>query len=224
MARRKKEDPEIHQDRIADAAGRMFLEKGIRSTTMDEIAKAAGYSKATLYVYFRDKEEIAAFLTWKSMKQFKETLAEAVGRDIPYKDRFIAAGFALYEYASKYPEYNQILLSPIKISRDNPEDDCYSRTYRIGEEINEILLGCFAEAKEKGAIRNREYTVTDVFHIWGMISGLVQIALQKQEYLKLACGKEPEEFLREGLEKTYSLLEAEPETEQRPEEGKESGK
>ena len=210
MARRIKEDPGVHQDRIADAAGRLFLEKGIRGTTMDEIAKEAGYSKATLYVYFRDKEEIAAFLTWKSMKQFKETLAEAVSREIPYKDRFIAAGFALYEYAGEYPEYNQILLRPIKISRDASEDDCYSRTYRIGEEINGILLGCFNEAKEKGAIKDKEYTVEDVFHIWGMISGLVQIAGQKQEYLKLACGKEPEEFLKEGLEKIYSLLEAGP--------------
>lgn len=212
MARRKKEDPEIHQNRIADAAGRMFLEKGIRNTTMDEVAEAAGYSKATLYVYFKNKEEIAAFLTWKSMKQFKEALAEAVRREAPYKERFIAAGFALYNYALQYPEYNQILLSPIKISQNAREDDCYSRTYRIGEEINELLLGCLTEAKEKGALQDREYGIADIFHLWGMISGLVQIALQKQEYLKLAGGKDPKEFFREGLEKIYSLLEAKEES------------
>ncbi len=207
MARRKKEDPEIHQNRIADAAGRMFLEKGIRNTTMDEVARAAGYSKATLYVYFKNKEEIAAFLTWKSMKQFKESLSEAVSREASYKDRFIAAGVALYNYAMQYPEYNQILLSPIVISRDTSADDCYSRTYRAGEEINEILLSCMDEARKNGALQDREYTVTEIFHLWGMIAGLVQIAQQKRDYLLLACGQKPEAFFREGLEKIYSLLE-----------------
>ena len=33
----------------------LFMEKGIAATSMDDIAKAAGYSKATLYVYFENK-------------------------------------------------------------------------------------------------------------------------------------------------------------------------
>lgn len=38
------------------------MEKGIAATSMDDIAKASGYSKATLYVYFENKEEIAVLL------------------------------------------------------------------------------------------------------------------------------------------------------------------
>ena len=33
----------------------IYMEKGIAQTSMDDIAKAAGYSKATLYVYFENK-------------------------------------------------------------------------------------------------------------------------------------------------------------------------
>jgi len=208
MARRKKEDPEVHQNRIADAAGRLFLENGIRSTSMDEIAKAAGYSKATLYVYFKNKEELTAFLTWKSMKQFKETLIAAVSRDASYKDRFIAAGFAMYDYAKQYPEYNQILLSPISLNMGQSDDDYLARTFRVGEEINKILLGCFTEAGQKGVLKKSEYQITDVFLLWGMITGLIQIAEQKKEYIRLIGGMEAEEFVREGLEELFSLLEA----------------
>ncbi|MBD5517373.1 MAG: helix-turn-helix transcriptional regulator [Lachnospiraceae bacterium] len=38
------------------------MKKGIAVTSMDDIAKAAGYSKATLYVYFENKEEIVGIL------------------------------------------------------------------------------------------------------------------------------------------------------------------
>ena len=58
MARRKKEPPSAHRARISDAAQRLFSQRGVTSVTVDDIAREAGYSKATLYVYFQDKEEI----------------------------------------------------------------------------------------------------------------------------------------------------------------------
>jgi len=36
----------------------MFRERGFRQTTMDGIAKKLGISKAALYTYFKDKEEL----------------------------------------------------------------------------------------------------------------------------------------------------------------------
>ena len=58
MARRKKEPRAVHRQNIATAAEELFTKKGIEATSMDEIAQKAGYSKATLYVYFQNKEEI----------------------------------------------------------------------------------------------------------------------------------------------------------------------
>lgn len=40
----------MHREKIVSAASVLFMEKGIAQTSMDDIAKAAGYSKATLYV------------------------------------------------------------------------------------------------------------------------------------------------------------------------------
>ena len=47
MGRRKKEPKSVHREKIATAASALFMEKGIAATSMDDIAKAAGYSKAT---------------------------------------------------------------------------------------------------------------------------------------------------------------------------------
>ncbi len=66
MARRKKEPKSVHREKIASAASVLFMERGIEATSMDDIAKAAGYSKATLYVYFENKEEIVGILVLDS--------------------------------------------------------------------------------------------------------------------------------------------------------------
>ncbi|MBS7541806.1 TetR/AcrR family transcriptional regulator [Ancylobacter oerskovii] len=43
---------------IIDGARRVFFEKGYDGASMDEVAKAAGVSKATIYVYFGSKEDL----------------------------------------------------------------------------------------------------------------------------------------------------------------------
>ncbi len=43
---------------ILNEAERLFMKFGIRSVTMDDIAKAIGISKKTIYVNFKDKNEL----------------------------------------------------------------------------------------------------------------------------------------------------------------------
>lgn len=78
MARRKKEPPDTHRARISDAAQRLFSERGVTSVTVDDIAREAGYSKATLYVYFQDKEEIVRLLVLRSMELLRDSIRQAL--------------------------------------------------------------------------------------------------------------------------------------------------
>ena len=43
---------------IIDGARAVFLNKGFDAASMNDIARAAGVSKGTLYVYFKDKEQL----------------------------------------------------------------------------------------------------------------------------------------------------------------------
>ena len=47
---------------ILDGARRVFLDDGFDGASMNEVARAAGVSKGTLYVYFASKEELFAAL------------------------------------------------------------------------------------------------------------------------------------------------------------------
>ena len=43
---------------IVEGAQRVFMSHGFDAASMGEIAKAAGVSKGTLYVYFQNKEQL----------------------------------------------------------------------------------------------------------------------------------------------------------------------
>jgi AcrR family transcriptional regulator len=54
------EDDSAKRRQIVEGARQVFLARGFDAASMMDIAKAAGVSKGTLYVYFEDKEELFA--------------------------------------------------------------------------------------------------------------------------------------------------------------------
>lgn len=59
-----------HRERIIDKAASMFVEQGIKSVRMDDIASAVGVSKRTLYEMFESKDELL-YLTIRHLQRNK---------------------------------------------------------------------------------------------------------------------------------------------------------
>lgn len=51
------------ENRIKKETGALFFKYGIRSITMDQIACNLGISKKTIYIYYKDKEELVSSFT-----------------------------------------------------------------------------------------------------------------------------------------------------------------
>lgn len=75
--RRKRATARTRED-ILEAAARAFTKRGFQSATMRDIAKEAGYTAASLYTYFKSKQEIleglAALVTQEFVTGFDEPL------------------------------------------------------------------------------------------------------------------------------------------------------
>lgn len=65
---------EMKNDLILDAALEVFAEKGFHDTRLEDIAQAAGFSKASLYNYYKDKEMIFLSLGIREFTKMKERL------------------------------------------------------------------------------------------------------------------------------------------------------
>lgn len=210
MGRRKKEPRSVHRENIASAASVLFMEKGIAETSMDDIAKAAGYSKATLYVYFENKEEIVGILVLGSMKKLYDYIASALAQRESTKGRYELICRGLVRYQEEFPFYFDMALSKINIDFENrdyvPEE---KETYLVGEEINEKLRDFLTAGMENGELRDDLEIMPAIFNFWGMLSGMIQLAANKEAYIEKAMGLSKGQFLDYGFSMLYRSIAAE---------------
>ena len=207
MGRRKKEPRSVHRENIVSAASELFMEKGITTTSMDDIAKVAGYSKATLYVYFKNKEEIVSILVWNSMKKLYDYISSALAQHESTEARYRCICRGLVQYQEEFPFYFRMVLDKINIDFENydylPEE---KETYQIGEEINEKLKHFLLSGVEKGDLRGDLKIIPAIFNFWGMISGIIQLVANKEEYIKKSMGLSKSEFLEYGFSLIYHSI------------------
>jgi AcrR family transcriptional regulator len=70
--------PETTRDSLLEAARGRFLRFGPRKTTMDEVARAAGCSRTTLYAHFRNMEDLYGSLLDQDAEAFIRDASAAV--------------------------------------------------------------------------------------------------------------------------------------------------
>src|SRR3712207_9140178 len=66
---------------IMEGARQVFLARGFDGASMGEIAKVAGVSKGTLYVYFDNKESLFEALTTEEKRGLAEVLFQLDAED-----------------------------------------------------------------------------------------------------------------------------------------------
>ena len=207
MGRRKKEPRSVHRENIVSAASTLFMERGIAATSMDDIAKAAGYSKATLYVYFENKEEIVGILVLNSMKKLYDYISSALIQHETTKARYDFICRGLVQYQEEFPFYFKMVLDKINIDFESKEYLPEEReTYQIGEEINEKIKNFLLSGMEKGDLRNDLDIMPAIFNFWGMLSGIIQLASNKEEYIKKSIGLSKIKFLEYGFSLVYHSI------------------
>ena len=74
------EKDEIVIQDIINGAKKLMQQYGLKKTTMEDIAKAAGKSKSTLYYYFKDKEEIFDRVINLEIDDFFQTVKVTVNK------------------------------------------------------------------------------------------------------------------------------------------------
>ena len=207
MARRKKEPQNVHRKNISSAAEQLFFKKGIENTSMNDIAKEAEYSKATLYVYFKNKEELVGVLVLESMQKLYDYIKLALEKTNDTKERYREICYALVKYQEEYPFYFKMVLEKLKVNFESihflPEE---KETFLIGERINDLLVNFVKDGITCGDIHSDMEILPTIFSFWGMLSGLIQLATNKEEYIEQRMEKSKIEFLSYGFDMLYNSI------------------
>ena len=81
---------EVAADRILDAAEELFTRHDPGSVGMNEIAKAAGCSRATLYRYFDNREALRTAYVHRETRRLSEAIDDGIGGIADPRERLIA--------------------------------------------------------------------------------------------------------------------------------------
>jgi len=183
---------ELLIQRVHDAAWELFFSQGYGATTADQIAAAAGVRRATLYKYFRGKEEILRLIAERYAERLIEVAATLKGPK-PSRAQIDAWIMAIADFI-ELERTPTVLIKNIAISGESPEamkDIAVRIIERLAKEVT-----AFRFALEPGPRQGRAFA-------WATI------VMHEISHLSLLRAQEGDsEFSRNLMDVTGDLVES----------------
>jgi len=161
---------EVARTRIIQAATKIFSEKGYQDTSMEDIAKEIGVTKATLYSYFDGKKDIYNIIATSASQRMRDTLERSLT-----KHDYVAALGGIVNW--KIDLLKEFIHTSIDIVKLSPKDEDVVKILRDEREKDlKSLQDFFQDQINSKAIRSDvdAYTLSNIVLAlyWEMITQL----------------------------------------------------
>ena len=130
---RQNEEREARKQRILKGALEVFKASGLEGATMDQIAQNSGFGKATLYYYFKSKEDVFSAILEDGWENIWESLEPIIADVDSPRNSFIKLLMKIAEIAQERPGLFEFLFNaPKTIKLDNqPWKEYQHRLYGV---------------------------------------------------------------------------------------------
>jgi AcrR family transcriptional regulator len=169
--RQEREKQELRRA-ILDAAGELFLEQGYERFSLRKVAERVGYSPTTIYLYFRDKDDLLFNVVDEGFVRFSQQLmAEAERQEDPW-ERIIALGRAYVAFGLENPVYYQLMfMQRTDFLMHPPAGESQPRIASF-----QVLRQAIQQAIDAGILRPGDAeNYSDV--LWALVHGMVSLAI-----------------------------------------------
>lgn len=198
---RKADLKRFHKDTISSVADKFFMERGLEKTTMDDIAKEAQYSKTTLYVYFKSKDEIFYYIVLKGMRLLNREFTQILQQNTCAIDKYISICEKIAEFNEEYPLYFHSMLETIASdSESRKQYEILEDIYQVGETLNDNINSLLEIGVKEGVFKENLPCFVVGFVHWAAISGIVSLAGKKDQYIHQRTGMSKKEFMSYGFQ------------------------
>lgn len=168
---RKALEKEVRRQAILDAAESLMTESGVFSLNIDAVAARTQLAKGTIYLYFKNKEEILAALTVKA----RQLLLDEYNRMIADSPDPLSAikGIVLTNYA--FYRKNALHYDLVSLYEANNTLTETDELHRTTHDIWAVVIRLIDAAKAAGQLRADLDTLTVSMCLWGMTTGILQL-------------------------------------------------
>jgi len=186
LAQRRREEKERRRDEILAAALKVAGLVGIDALTMDQVARQARLSRALIYVYFTDKDDLLFALCERVLVQLAAAFREATRGAATGRDRLAAMGAAYVAFSQQEPvSFDVLARCEARDSASLPKGGNAEACLARGDEVHGVLVQVLHEGVRDGSIR-ASLTQADAVAtaLWGFMHGVIQIAATKGALLE----------------------------------------
>jgi len=203
---RKEREKEHRRDEILDAAQAVFFEKGLQSSTMDEIAEAAELSKGTLYLYYKSKEDLYLSVMMRGMGVLQDMFAKALSQgtnaievlqrisDTYYRFFLEHRNFFRMFHFFEHPQFHKQVSEEMRAA-------CSTENHRTWD----LVISAIQKGMDEGLIRTDLSSPEIAVLLWSSANAIMLRIESEQEFWKHRLSIDLEHVL---LKSNSLLLEA----------------
>jgi AcrR family transcriptional regulator len=174
---------------ILDNAMKLFLEKGFENITIRHIAEKIEYSPATIYLYFKDKDEIIYTLHREGFEKLYMWQQKILSINDPLK-RLHKHAEMYVSFALENPEFYDLMFIKRAPFRKIKEMKCKDGVdWEIGMRSYDLLKKNIEDCMKEGFFPETNIDVA-AFSLWSYVHGMVSLIIRDR------CSMFPEEQLQ----------------------------
>ncbi|MCF0040949.1 TetR/AcrR family transcriptional regulator [Dyadobacter fanqingshengii] len=171
---RKERERQDMRNLIIDSATQLFLKQGYDKTSIRTIAEDIEYSPATIYLYFKDKDEIFYVIHENAFAILDKQFRKHDSIENPF-DRLIAVCKTYVKFAMDNPDYYDLMfIMRAPLSQIKSEEK-----WDAGECAFEYVLDTIAACLEANLIKPMDKYVLAI-SVWSFGHGLVSLYVRER--------------------------------------------
>ena len=181
IAERREEEKERRRSEFLDAAESLYAKHGWESVTMDQVARTARLSRALVYIYFRDKDDLLFAVGERALKLLHQRFAAALEAPGSGRDKVDAIGRAYMGYALEFKHFfdfcSRYQSHQVSVAATANEEACH----KFGDAVMGLVVQAIEAGVADGSISPglaREPRMLGM-SLWAFTHGIVQLTINK---------------------------------------------
>lgn len=168
---------------ILDAAQKLFLANGYEKVSIRSIADEIEYSPATIYLYYKDKNELLYALHQRGFVEMIDAFRPLLLLTDPF-EKLVEMGRSYIRFAVQNPE-----LFDLMFIMTAPMDTLDKQDWVEGDQAFGLLMQVVQECMNTGVFKQHDVRATAMM-IWSSIHGYTALFLRKRLGMFPECDRQ----------------------------------
>lgn len=183
--RREREKQQRRND-ILDAAEIVFFEKGYATAKMDDVAEQAELSKGTLYLHFKNKEELYFGLTHRALVSLRQRFQTVLDEEASGLEKVLNIGYAYRQFSIDEPEFFKTIAFYEKTQLEGTEEglEIVEKCHMEGQGALKLVSSALQQGIEDGSVSKDIEPWRTAFLLQGLSNGILQLIAREGAHLE----------------------------------------